>query len=78
MKRILMAALVGIVVSGPALSADAKGEFTGYHPPSCADYSDGYSQAELTGKDGYSGGPKTVNVMGWMDGYVSFRAFVSV
>jgi len=71
MKRLLMVALVGLVVSGPAWGIGKGGAYTGYSQHSCGFYLDAYASAELIGDHLYSGTYKTSIVFGWINGYLT-------
>ena len=45
MKRLIMMALVGVVVGGPAWGADESGNYTSVGMPDCASYLDAYARS---------------------------------
>ena len=71
MRRILMMALVGLVVSGPALGRDASNRADLLSYESCAEYLEGYSQATLKGDNGWRGTAKSFGSFGWISGFLS-------
>ena len=74
MSRLIVAALVAscLVVSAKSYAADANGNYIRYGAPTCGQYLDAYSSAELTGKwTALTTDPITANALGWISGFVS-------
>jgi hypothetical protein len=71
MRRILMMALVGLVVSGPAWGYDAKGSATSVGSITCGEYLDAYSRSKLTGAGTVTGLYPMHRAIGWISGFLT-------
>ena len=70
MKQLLMAVLVGLVISGSAWAKDKNGEYITKAVPTCGEYLDAYGKTTLN-TEGYSGPHEAFKVFGWMNGYIT-------
>jgi hypothetical protein len=71
MKRAIAAALVALVITGPAWGYDSKGKASYFGPISCGENLDAYSRATLNGTEGFTGPYKTWAAFEWINGYLT-------
>jgi hypothetical protein len=80
MKRLLMAVLAGLMISGPAWGYDEVDEFKIgriHNLPECGEYLGAYDKATLTAEHTYQAPYEAWGVFEWINGYVTaYNLFV--
>jgi len=71
MKRLILASLLAVGVSGEAKAYDTKGQGFIRAPQLCSYYLDAYSKTTLKGERGSNGPHEWWISMGWIDGFIS-------
>ena len=71
MRKLILAAVMAVSLSGAAGAADADGGWSVVGIISCAKYLDKYSRSTLEGESGFNGPNEFLGYSGWINGFVS-------
>ena len=70
-RHALFLSVIALVLSGGAHAKDKDGSYITVGNQSCEEYLDAYSRATLTGESEGKGPAESVNIFGYINGYIS-------